>query len=88
MTIYGNLCRPNVQEVLFVSFGPGETYNFIGSHHFEIFRSPQWGHRKGVLVRTPQKWRILENVSLSYPVESGSGNIKISSEVVIADFVD
>ena len=51
--IYRNLCRPNVQKVLFISFGPGETYNFIGSPHFEIFRSFQWGHRKAVLVRAP-----------------------------------
>lgn len=45
------------------------------------------GPWKGCLSKDPIE---MENSrkSLSYPVESGSGNIKISSKVVIADFVD
>ena len=40
VTIYGNLSGSVVQQVRFVCFGPGETYNFIGklkSRHLAIF---------------------------------------------------
>ena len=31
VTIYGNLSGSNIKQICFVSFGPDETYNFIGS---------------------------------------------------------
>ena len=40
VTIYGSLSGSNIQQVRFVCFGPGETYNFIGklkSRYLAIF---------------------------------------------------
>ena len=80
VTIYGSLSGSNIQQVRFVCFGPGETYNFIGklkSRHLAIFMEG-----KNFITYKSLVWFETRSQSPTWSLD----NLRIINNVVIAKF--